>query len=137
MKIIIQCALVVISATMPLIAIGQEDPNTPPHQLYGGHDAGALLSKSLILNSQLDWINAWSRNLGGSPPEDLPQGHIGVLIFASHPGHLLSLHPQDEGSSVTIRCREIPLPDSRSYTAPAAWAAGIFQADSVKLEGCP
>ncbi|WP_139041533.1 hypothetical protein [Halomonas sp. HAL1] len=137
MKTIIQCALFVVSAAMPLFAIAQEGSNEPKHQLYGGHDAGALLSKSLMLTSQLDWINAWLQNLGGKPPEDLPQGYIGVLVFASYPGHLISLHPQNDSSSLTIRCHQVPLADSRSYIAPAAWAAGMFHADSVTLEDCP
>ena len=137
MKTLFKCALIVVTTTMPLFAIAQESASEPVHQLYGGHDAGALLSKSLVLTSQLDWINAWSLNLGGNPPEDLAQGYIGVLVFASYPGHLISLHPLDDSSSLTIRCHQAPLPDSRSYIAPAAWAAGMFRADSVTLEDCP
>ena len=137
MKTLFKCALFVVTTTIAVFAIAQEGANEPAHQLYGGHDAGALLSKSLKLTSQLDWINAWSQNLGGKPPEDLPQGYIGVLVFASYPGHLISLHPLDDSSSLTIRCHQVPLPDSRSYIAPAAWAAGMFRADSVTLEDCP
>lgn len=137
MKTLFKCALCLVTATIAVFAIAQESANEPTHKLYGGHDAGALRSKSLMLTSQLDWINAWSQNLGGKPPEDLPQGYIGVLVFASYPGHLISLHPLDDSSSMSIRCHQVPLPDSRSYIAPAAWAAGIFSADSVTLEDCP
>lgn len=137
MKALIKRTLFVLSATIPLLAIAQEGSDEPKHQLYGGHNAGALLSKSLMLPSQLDWLNAWSQNLGGKPPEDLPQGYIGVLIFASYPGHLISLHPHGDSSSLRILCQQVPLPDSRSYIAPAAWAAGMFRADSVTLENCP
>ncbi|BBI65799.1 hypothetical protein HSBAA_PA_4020 (plasmid) [Vreelandella sulfidaeris] len=52
-----------MATTMPLFANAQEGDNEPAHQLYGGHDAGALLSKSLMVTSQLDWLNAWSLNL--------------------------------------------------------------------------
>ncbi|MGY2464471.1 hypothetical protein DQ400_15665 [Vreelandella sulfidaeris] len=137
MQTLFKAALIIVATTMPLFANAQEGDNEPAHQLYGGHDAGALLSKSLMVTSQLDWLNAWSLNLGGNPPEDLPQGYIGVLVFASYPGHLISLHPLEDSSSLTIRCHQAPLPDSRSYIAPAAWAAGMFRADSVTLEDCP
>lgn len=126
-----------IAGLLTFGAHAQESESLPKPLLYGGPDAGELLGKSIVATNQLDWSTAWVKNLGGQPPRDLPAGYIGVLVFASYPGHIISLHHVDGTAAGTIRCHQAPLPDSRSNIAPASWAAGMFKANKVKLEDCP
>ncbi|WP_152480387.1 hypothetical protein [Halomonas sp. THAF12] len=117
-------------------AFGQQ-PEEERSRLYGGPDSGGTVNKSIITYDSVEWQTAWFKNLGGLPPQELPQGHVGVLVFAAYPGHLISLHRTDSTATPTIRCHQAPLPDSKSHIAPASWAAGIFKADDVILEECP
>lgn len=117
-------------------AFGQQ-PEGEGNRLYGGPDSGGTANKSIVTYDAVEWQTAWFENLGGQPPHELPQGHVGVLVFAAYPGHLISLHRTDSTATPTIRCHQAPLPDSKSYIAPASWAAGIFKADDVILEDCP
>lgn len=117
-------------------AFGQQ-PEGEKDRLYGGPDSGGTANKSIIIYDAVEWQTAWFKNLGGLPPHELPQGHVGVLVFAAYPGHLISLHRADSTATPTIRCHQAPLPDSKSHIAPASWAAGIFKAEDVILEDCP
>ncbi|WP_143097607.1 hypothetical protein [Modicisalibacter xianhensis] len=139
MKTIIFAACVTAGLTLFGIAHANAQQQDENHrvQIYGGPDAGQLLGKSVITPDQLSWSNAWVKYLGGQPPKDLPPGYIGLLVFASYPGHLVSIHPRTDTTTTTIRCRQLPLPDSHSKSAPASWAAGLFKAETIKLEGCP
>lgn len=125
-----------IALSLSCSVYGQQ-PEEERSRLYGGPDSGGTVNKSIISYDPVGWQTAWFKNLGGQPPLELPQGHVGVLVFSAYPGHLISLHRTDTTATPTVRCHQAPLPDSKSHIAPASWAAGVFEADDVILEECP
>lgn len=105
--------------------------------LYGGPSALVDTGEASITTIQRDWRNDWESTLGGEPPVELEPGQSGLMVVSPYPGHWVSLSVASAGASWTVRCEFHPLPQRTAHVAPSAWAAGIFNTESLVLENCP
>lgn len=105
--------------------------------LYGGPSALVDAGGASITTTQRDWSNDWESTLGGEPPVRLAPGQLGLMVVSPYPGHWASLSVTSAGGSWTVRCEFHPLPQRSAHVAPSAWAAGLFNTESLILENCP
>jgi hypothetical protein len=105
--------------------------------LYGGPSALVDTGRTSITTAQRDWSNDWETTLGGEPPVELEPGQTGLMVVSPYPGHWVSLLVTSAGVSWTVRCEFHPLPQRTAHVAPSAWAAGLFNTESLILENCP
>src|SRR5690554_460356 len=105
--------------------------------LYGGPSALIDTGRTSLTTVQLDWSKDWESTLGGEPPVELEPGQTGLMVVSPYPGHWVSLLVTSAGVSWTVRCEFHPLPQRTAHVAPSAWAAGLFNTESLILENCP
>lgn len=105
--------------------------------LYGGPSALIDTGRTSLTTVQRDWSKDWESTLGGDPPVELEPGQTGLMVVSPYPGHWVSLLVTSAGVSWTVRCEFHPLPQRTAHVAPSAWAAGLFNTESLILENCP